>query len=157
MKKINYNIVEQGDWLIPYKCDEPHQVKKVSYQEEPAGKWTVITFSGEGFWGTWYYPTSCTPIPITEDFLLLNGFTQNGISQDATNESDRTYDTYVWSQGSCENDDKVKVCLNIDHHQKNCIVEIFTPDMHVSGLMIQYVNELQHCLRLCRINKDIVI
>lgn len=26
--------LQQGDWLVPHNCEEPHRIKEISYQEE---------------------------------------------------------------------------------------------------------------------------
>ena len=132
LKEIDMDVLEQGDWLIPYNSDEPHRVKEISYQEEPAGRWTTITFEGKDFWGVWHYPSYCKPIALTEDLLRLNGFTHHA---------------YGYSL------EDLKIHGNIDESD----TVYFTIDVAGRDMRIDYVHQLQHALRLCGINKEITI
>lgn len=136
-------VVEQGDWLIPYKCEEPHKVRQISYQEEPAGKWTIITFEGKDFGETWYYPASCKPIPLTKEILEKNGFVSN----------------LTWHHCDIEIGNYI-VCVQFGYNNKIWYVKIHqtgkdnvVPSEKTSLYLthIQHVHQLQHALRLCGI------
>lgn len=131
-------VVEQGDWLIPYKCEEPHKVRQISYQEEPAGKWTIITFEGKDFWETWYYPASCMPIPLTKEILEKNGF--ENIGDDIYQLTEKPY--WFW--------------VDFYNHEYGCEYDTSTYEYEDSERRLKlygipYVHELQHAMRLCGI------
>lgn len=132
---MNTNV-QQGDWLIPYNCEEPHRIREISYQEEPAGKWTIITFEGEGFWGVWNYPAYCKPIPISEEILAKNfeKKTHWGIFEDYFDFTIREFNDgmYVVNYDCCE--------MNL-------------PGTQIVGIC--WVHELQQVLRLLGIKKEI--
>lgn len=147
---MNTNV-QQGDWLIPHNCEEPHQIKEISYQEEPAGKWPVITFEGKGFLGVWYYPQDCKPVPITKEVLKKNGFTDGKY---------RHFNGNVWK---LEADGFREIHLTEKVRQAVLWGEKINPDYPSSVgdkftiPFIRNVHELQHAMRLCGIEKEIVI
>ena len=99
------------------------------------------------------------PIPLTEKILKSNDFDLNGLSEDLVPVEDRDFsdDTYVWQAGKFENDTVVKVCVYFDYRYNDCIVELETPNITTDSIRLKYVHELQHALRLCGIDKEIVV
>ena len=97
------------------------------------------------------------PIPITPEILEKNGFDINGIPEDMqpVEERDWSDDTYVWS-GQETPDEVMEVCVYMED-PNNFFAEIICQYCHVDGVHIKYVHELQHALRLCGIEKEIVL
>lgn len=140
------SVIEQGDWLIPYRCEEPHRVREISYQEEPAGKWTIITFEGEGFWGVWHYPGSCKPVPMTKEILEKNGFVLSS--------NLKRYEYTDYKDDGC---DKCTVHLDQKGNPFLIQVEKIAEWSKVEKVNIRStsVHILQHSLKLCGIHKNI--
>lgn len=97
------------------------------------------------------------PIPITPEILEKNGFDINGIPEDMqpVEERDWSDDTYVWSRQETP-DEAIEVCIYMDDPY-NFFAEIICQYCHVDGVHIKYVHELQHVLRLCGIEKEIIL
>lgn len=96
-------------------------------------------------------------IPITPEILEKNGFDINGIPEDMqpVEERDWSDDTYVWSRQETP-DEAMEVSVYMDDPY-NFFAEIICQHCHVDGVHIKYVHELQHALRLCGIEKEIVL
>ena len=124
--------VQQCDWLIPHNCDDPHRIKEISYQEDPSGRYPIITFEGKGFWGVWYYPQNCKPIPITSEILEKNGFVRSNVFVEWKYENDNVYMIY-------------KPFPYLKIQTEECFV----------AFPCEYIHQLQHALRLCGIDKTI--
>lgn len=138
---MNENI-QQGDWLIPNGCEEPHQVRAISYQEDLAGKWTIITFEGNNdFWQVWYYPQSCKPVPITKEILENNGWRPvDGVCASICRHDGYNLSILHWAKPG------INLTINKGGYGHNFVC-----------MPIEYVHELQHALRLCGIKKEIVV
>ena len=106
-----------------------------------------------------FEPKSIEPIPLTVEILKSNGFDLNGISEDLVPAEDRDFsdDTYVWQAGKFEDDTVVRVCVYFDYRYNDCIVELETPNITTESIRLKYVHQLQHALRLCGIDKEIVL
>ena len=96
------------------------------------------------------------PIPLTAEILEVNGF---GLNQ-AREEAPR----YVWFGESNRNDTIVSVTFyDPPVHGVKALTKIDTDCSHGCGVNnvhncdIEYVHELQHALRLCGIEKEIVV
>ena len=98
-------------------------------------------------------------VPLTVEILESNGFDLNGISEDLVPAEDRDFsdDTYVWQAGKFEDDTVVRVCVYFDYRYNDCIVELETPNITTDSIRLKYVHQLQHALRLCGIEKEIVL
>lgn len=97
------------------------------------------------------------PIPLTPEILEKNGFDINGIPEDMVPVEDRDWsdDTYVWSKPETP-DESMQVSVYMDDPY-NFFIEIICLYCHVDGIHVKFVHELQHALRLCGIDKEIVI
>ncbi len=140
------SVIEQGDWLIPHGCEEPHRVREISYQEEPAGKWTIITFEGEGFWGVWYYPGSCKPVPMTKEILEKNGFVLSS--------NLKRYEYTDYKDDGCD-----KCTVHLDQKGNPFLIQVEKiaewSKVEKVNIRSSSVHILQHSLKLCGILKNI--
>ena len=96
-------------------------------------------------------------IPLTPEILDKNGFNINGISENMqpVEERDWSDNTYLWSRQETPNE-RMQVSVYMDD-SINFFAEIICQYCHVDGVHIKYVHELQNTLRLCGINKEIII
>lgn len=139
----NCNL-QQGDWLIPYHCDEPSRIRTISYQEEPAGRWDCISFQKP--FGTFFYPWECEPIPLTEDILRKNGIVLKEVGDHGVLTPPRDRDRFEkwfihtqWKDTYLYYDRLTKCyCLN-----------------GLNGVHFTYVHQLQQALRFAGIDKEI--
>jgi hypothetical protein len=148
---MNTNV-QQGDWLIPHNCDEPHQIKDISYQEEPAGRWPTITFEGKGFWGVWYYQQDCKPVPITKEILESNGFKVREGCTTAWDWHSGETSVHISGDHTCPIGQTLTIYVS-----GGTVGAAFSSHRVISDLKIRGIHELQHALRLCNINKKIEI
>lgn len=95
------------------------------------------------------------PVPLTAEILEKNGFNQNGIPEDMQPVEERDYydETYVWSEIVDDyKENEVSVYLE---YGKECV------EIHcIKGSMdieCKYVHQLQHALKVCGIDKNIVL
>lgn len=98
---------------------------------------------------------SILPIPLIPEILEKNGFEVNGIPKDFEIDEDGDWydDTFVWSrQVTPYEKDIVSVYMD---DPNNFFVEVFAQYCHADGIHVKYVHELQHALRLCKIEKEI--
>ena len=79
------------------------------------------------------------PIPITKEILEKNGF-----EKDARNESYYKWNWYILQD-------------NVSYDMETGIVRLFKTSDLTFCHPIGYVHELQHALRLCEIDKEIVL
>ena len=95
------------------------------------------------------------PIPLTPEILEKNGFEIDGMPENMipVDERDWSDDTYVWSQQETPEEEK-QVSVYMDDPY-NFFVEIICKYCHADGIHVKYVHELQHALRLCKIEKEI--
>jgi hypothetical protein len=97
-----------------------------------------------------HFPHEIDPIPINHGILEANGFEER---------HDYFPDVYFLLKESCDSDYySVYLVKEYDTERReeywNCIVGKYNADVTIA---IHYVHELQHILRLCGINKEIVI
>ena len=99
------------------------------------------------------------PIPLTVELLKANGFKKNegwGTSKE--------YPTYVWGKEAKRNFTIVSVTFyeGLSNGVK-FLVKIETDCSHDSGINsihhcdIEYLHQLQHAVRLCGIDKEIIL
>lgn len=81
-------------------------------------------------------PEHIRPIPLTEEILVKNGF-------------DKKYFDYDFSYDLYE-DDNVSFVRLYDHGEG-----VFFTETSGGDILIKYVHQLQHLLRLCGIEKEI--
>lgn len=137
------NEVMIGDWFrFRYTIDGKEIVHtfRVSRIEDELGEYYVW---GDGF-GRMCYPKRLETIPITPEILEKNGF--------ATIRNDITFLEF--------SDDNVYMSYSYRGKTGTCylIVRRFSPfrDVEIEAKVI-YIHELQHALRLCGIEKEIII
>ena len=102
-------------------------------------------------------------IPLTPKILEKNGFHINGIPSiitsvkciDDWSDDDWSDDTYVWSRQETP-DERMFVSVYIDD-PANFFVEVYCQYCHVDGIHVKYLHQLQHTLKLCGIDKEIVL
>lgn len=137
------NELQIGDWV----CTEGDSTPKLI-------DW-IRTGEVGLYWNRVVTPPYVKPIPLTLEILEKNGFYIDGIPEDTqpVEERDWSDDTYVWSRQETP-DESMQVNVYMDDPY-NFFVEIICQYCHVDGLHIKYVHELQHALRLCRIEKEI--
>ena len=98
------------------------------------------------------------PIPLTPEILEKNGFHINGIPNSITSVKaidDWSDDTYVWSRQETP-DERMFVSVYIDD-PANFFVEVYCQYCHVDGIHVKYLHQLQNALKLCGIDKEIVL
>ena len=136
-----------GDWVHNTHNDQPEQVYEI-------GSGLVMLDYND-----LYEYDEIEPIPLTVEILKSNGFDLNGISEDLVPAEDRDFsdDTYVWQAGKFEDDTVVRVCVYFDYRYNDCIVELETPNITTDSIRLKHVHQLQHALRLCGIEKEIVV
>lgn len=117
-----------GDWVKFNNSDLAHQIKAI------AGKSVKVDKV------YWYSASKLSPIPITSEILEKNGFT--------------------YKEG------EIGLCgvTTVPHYIRNdvpfalfCDGEPFAIWIFQNPTNIKYVHELQHALRLCGIEKEIVL
>ena len=97
-------------------------------------------------------------LPLTSEILEKNGFHINGIPNSITSVKaidDWSDDTYVWSRQETP-DERMFVSVYMDD-PANFFVEVYCQYCHVDGIHVKYLHQLQHALKLCGINKEIVL
>ena len=129
--KANENLMV-GDWVKFKGSDLYHQVKVVSNKS--------IKFDNQ----KWFAKSSVKPIPLTPEILEKNGFKVTRNMSSSGNKD-------VWSLCVSKN----KVFHIIEHHNKRKF-PYFWIELG-SNSDIKYVHQLQHALRLCGIEKEIVL
>lgn len=127
------NELMLGDW-VAFRKDFPDRVNAIAIGGH------AVNLEHDG----WQQMSSIQPIPITPEILEKNGFdflyssVPGGTSQE---QRMRKVDTYKW-QGLVVN----------YYHETNDFQMI-----DFRGVRLDYVHQLQHALRLCGIEKDIVL
>lgn len=124
-----------GDWLIPYNETEPRRVEHLTYQYDMSGKYDTVAFDKNPY--TFNYTGFCKPIPITTEILERNGFR-------------KVQDLYYM-----KSENKIFPCpFFIEYNPNNKF--LFINDGLIP-MPILYVHQLQHVLRLCGIENEIVL
>jgi hypothetical protein len=98
------------------------------------------------------------PIPLTPEILEKNGFHVNGMPNSIASVKgidDWSDDTYVWSRQETP-DERMFVSVYMDD-PANFFVEVYCQYCHADGIHVKYLHELQHALKLCGIEKNIII
>ena len=129
-----------GDWLKHYN-GTPMQVTKI----------TTIHFAcaKNGGANCWEYNNKFEPIPLTSEILKKNGFEN----------IDNLYPFPTFRSDDKEN----YICITIGFPEGNKtkriypFIEIDSKDIYVEHIIINFVHELQHALKLCGVDKEIVV
>jgi hypothetical protein len=129
-----------GDWVL---CDgKPYQVAEIS-----AGL-LCIDAERELFAN----PEDLEPIPLTPEILEKNGWLATHYSYGNINEDkDKKGVAYALLE-----DGGLKVAT-VDFREEEIEVELFNQMGHLTSECITAIHQLQHALRLCGIEKEIVL
>lgn len=130
---MNANELMTGD-LVRIK-DLKDSIKRLVCVDEYLGK--VDFLDGKELITTSI--NNVLPIPITKEILEKNGF-----EKDARNESYYKWNWYILQD-------------NVSYDMETGIVRLFKVSDLTFCHPIGYVHELQHALRLCEIEKEIII
>lgn len=143
-----------GDWVNGWD-GRWHPIVISAISSYPYNRPSAVAVGGYGY----AIEDQLQPILLTPEILEKNGFDPNGIPEEVMPIEERDYsdDTYVWSNASNECDTHCQVCVYIDYHNNVCLFEAFTSDSHIDGIKIRYVHQLQQALRLCGINKKVIL
>ena len=131
-----------GDWV---KVIEPDryagaQGTILSLTSQEGGYYEInISDVNYGYLTTDIFNEDIEPIPITKEILEKNGF-----EKDARNESYYKWNWYILQD-------------NVSYDMETGIVRLFKVSDLTFCHPIGYVHELQHALRLCEIDKEIVL
>jgi hypothetical protein len=135
-----------GDWV--YAIDDngekhPCRANNLEYDYTNKRGDFCVDFYGTGYEAEWPDVTfNVEPIPITPEILEKNGFVQNPRSKSRRSHQICTDSVYIsWWRGR----------LNILFKP---FIGHSTNHVNVDG---KYVHELQHALRICGIEKEIVL
>lgn len=127
-----------GDWLKHYN-GTPMQVTKITTEHFACAE-------NRGM-NCWEYNNKYEPIPLTPEILEKNGFEK----------VDNMYPFPTFRSDDKEN----YLCITVGFPEgdrtkrKFPFIEIDSKDIYVEHVIINFVHELQHALRLCGINKEI--
>lgn len=81
------------------------------------------------------------PIPLTPEILEKNGFKYN---------DEEVYDDCIWSDGN--------IMLRLEYGFRIVVTNDFDDEStNRTPFVLRYVHQLQHALRLCGIDKEIVV
>lgn len=138
-----------GDWLIPYNETEPRRVEHLTYQYDMSGKYDVVAFDKNPY--TFNYTGFCKPVPITREILEKNGF--------AYNRKNGALIAYAYESYSNQMEEISLYDVEIEYENNQLhICDSNHPREVMLHLMnCNYVHELQHALRVCKIDKEIVL
>lgn len=126
-----------GDWLM--FNGKPCQVKGLHNDD-------TATLTG---YRSMYYLIDAEPIPLTPEILEKNGF-------------ENIDNMYPFPTFRCD-DKENYLCITIGFPEgdktkrKYPFIEIDSKDILVEHLIINYAHQLQHALKLCKIDKEIVV
>ena len=126
-----------GDWLM-HANGTPMQVTKITTNH--------FTCAKNGGANCWEYNNKFEPIPLTPEILEKNGF-----------EMDEVIKEYIIYSGI---DNRVSL-----HNDQECINSVNEWHVHIdnedyctiANCELTFVHELQHLLKLCDIDKEIVV
>lgn len=126
-----------GDWLM--FNDKPCQVKGLHNDD-------TVTLTG---YRSMYYLIDAEPIPLTPEILEKNGF-------------EKIDNRYPFPTFRCDGKENY-LCITIGFPEgdktkrKRPFLEIDGVNIYIGHLIINFVHQLQHALRLCGIDKEIVV
>ena len=127
------NELMLGDW-VAYRKDFPDRVNAIAIGGH------AVSLEHD----SWQQMSSIQPIPLTPEILKKNGFdflyssVPGGTPQE---QRMRKVDTYEWRG----------IAVNYYHETNDFQIVNFR------GVRINYVHQFQHALRLCGIEKEIVL
>lgn len=135
-----------GDWVYAIDANgekHPCRANNLEYDYTNKREDFCVDFYGTGYEAKWPdVAFNVEPIPITPEILEKNGFVQNPRSKSRRSHQICTDSVYIsWWRGR----------LNILFKP---FIGHSTNHVNVDG---KYVHELQHALRICGIEKEIVL
>lgn len=130
-----------GDWLRHYN-GTPMQVTKITTEH--------FACAENGGVNCWEYNNKFEPIPLTPEILEKNGF--NDTSFEANLKYKYVIHTIEYQLGYYTKTNSFNI-------YKRGIDPFYTKDVFCCGFqnIVKYVHELQHALKLCGIDKEIVV
>ena len=138
-----------GDWLIPYGKTEPSKIESLGYQYDMAGRYDKLSLECEPF--TFTYPSYCKPVPLTREVLEKNGFAYN-----SENGALIAY-AYESYSNQMEEISLYDVEIEYENNQLHICDSNHPREVMLHLMNCNYVHELQHALRVCKIDKEIVL
>lgn len=118
------------------------QLDWVCLEDDPTPRQVDFIRTGEVglYWNKIVTPPYIKPIPITPEILEKNEFKNDG----------KDKNMYYWNWSICNN------CISYDKETGKIRIFHSLGDL-VFVLPLRYVHELQHALKLCKIQKEIVL
>ena len=154
MKEINVTDVMLGDWVLYEHKNTKWETESTHYLKvENVTSRDICMRNGD------YARVQCTgygcikPIPITPDILEKNGFEElmNESEVSAARFGRKPGPTGVWQYGFGQFD-------SVAYVPEQSFLRIkFMEGCQADIANIKYVHELQHALRLCGIEKEIIL
>ena len=138
MEELTCNQLMVGDWL-KHANGKFYQVTRIDALSNGGIHYACGTPH------LWEYNNKFEPIPLTDQILLINGFEHvNGVYTLWDDEYD---------------DDFVEVKLKDTNYTNGAytFVNIERGCISITELPIQYVHELQHVLKVCGIDEEIIV
>jgi hypothetical protein len=141
-----------GDWVMSRRYSSPSRVYATHlymlYMPEAQHSITIINETKDGSVIAGHFAEELTPIPLTQDILDKNGFK-------------RIQDTYLFNIGTNQFGNDLWIEIGPDSWIENNKVYIDSLK-EVDNAMIcvttcKYIHEFQHLLKLCKIEKEIVL
>ena len=132
-----------GDWVFNTHNRKPEQVQEI-------GSGLVMLDNND-----LYEYDEIEPIPLTAEILEANGFRAH---------TEANYIMYVWAVEGRRNETIIAISIYkkpvngvriLTKIQTDCRYDCGINEIHCCE--IEYVHELQHALRLCGIDKEIII
>jgi hypothetical protein len=154
-EELDAKLLMIGDWICAIDRDgikHPCKVATIEYDSTNDRDDYTIDFTGTGFEPEWPNVTfECEPILLTEGILKKNGFDNDFYEEETVADyTNMRFEGYSLKCESSELDDALITWCN-----SHLVV---TTDFH--GCVqkdIEYVHELQHAIKMCGINKEIVL
>lgn len=149
MEKLNSKSLMIGDWVSVKSCSKPnfYKVSKLDPNRESSVYPIHVERPAEGLSYTFLDEDEIEPIPLTAEILEKNGFV----------------DCHTIGEKF-----ELRIHLDKDNYQVVsyyfglAALSIKTEYSYslsptIDRLRIKYVHELQHALKLCKINKEVVL
>lgn len=148
MKEINVTDVMLGDWVLhERKNNKLEAVSAHCLKVANITKDSLCLRNGD-YWRVQKVGLGVIkPIPLTAEILEKNGF-------EVQDQGGGRKDVWIGFGVDCEGDIEVEFQHNIPTHLK--IDGVFKGEYYIST-NIKYVHELQHALRLCGVEKEIIL
>jgi len=150
------NDVKRGDWVFSNTMNQPCKVLGIIPEETEEGEKIVFKLTN-GTSTFLVYNTSVDPLDISDDFLLKNDF------QPIKGVDNNTIKYILIEDGRREGCVIEITPYNPPHMGVKFLVSIHTESTHDNGVNrihncdIEYVHQLQHAFKICKIKKDFIV